>query len=245
MVKKVIPYTYIIFLLPLLSCDKTDFDCIKKAGSTTTITLPLPPFHSININDGINVIIKEGDMQEVKLTAGKNLMSAIKVAVDSSGFVNISNENTCNWMRSYKDINLHITLDTLARIYHYGYGDLTSEGILHFSDFSVNVKDGSGDVHLNIDNKKLHIVSNTIANFHLSGKTDSFIAGFYYNDGMCKAKDLQAKKVSIIHLGINTIEVTALESLTGSIQSTGDIVYHGNPEEVAVSIAGDGKLIKR
>lgn len=244
MVRKTFLYLYILFLIPFLGCNETGFDCIKKAGNTATVTLTLPPFHSLNINDGINIIIKEGNFQEVKLTTGENLITGIKTVVDSLGFLNISSDNTCNWVRSYKAITLHITLNKLVRINHHGFGDLRSDGILHFDDFSVNVKDGTGDVHLEIDNKKLYIVSNTMSNFFISGNTESFIAGFYYNDGICNAKELLAKKVSITHLGTNTIEVTASESLTGSIKGTGNIIYHGDPE-VTVSITGDGKLIKQ
>lgn len=243
--KKTIIHIGIVAVLFMLGCDNTSFDCVKKAGDLTTITLALPPFHSININDGINVIIKTGNAQEVKLTAGENLLSGIKANVDNAGFLNIYNENSCNWVRSYKDINMHITLDTLHRVNHYGFGVLSSDGVLTFKNFHINLKDGAGDIRLAIDNQSLILISNSISNCYISGHTNNFTVGFYYNDGICWAQDLLARKVNVEHLGTNTIEVNALETLTGSLQSNGDIVYHGNPENIDINVTGTGELLQK
>lgn len=243
--KKLTAYIVAGVLLLMSACDNTDFDCMKKAGDNTTVELSLPPFHSINIHDGINVILKSGNAQEVKLTAGKNLISGIKLSVDEAGFLNIYNENTCNWIRSYRDINLNLTLDTLARINHYGFGLLSSDGVVTFKNFTVNIKDGTGDVELKVNNEKLYIVNNSIANCYITGQTNDFIVGYYYNDGICEAGELSAKRVSINHLGTNTIAVNPSEYLTGSLQSSGDIVYQGNPEQIEVNVTGTGTLRKK
>ena len=243
--KRITAYIGAVALLLMLGCNNTNFDCVKKAGDNTTVELLLPPFHSININDGINVILKSGNVQEVKLTAGENLISGIKLSVDEDGFLNIYNENNCNWVRSYRDINLHLTLDTLARINHYGFGLLSSEGVVTFNNFTVNIKDGTGDVQLEIDNERLYIVNNSIANCYISGQTNDFIVGYYYNDGICQAEGLSAKTVSINHLGTNTIAVNPSESLIGSLQSSGDILYHGTPQNIGINVTGTGKLRKQ
>lgn len=243
--RKTTAYIVTVALLLMSGCDNTNFDCVKKAGDNTTVELSLPPFHSININDGINVVLKSGNVQEVRLTAGENLVAGIKLSVDEEGFLNIYNANNCNWIRSYRDINLHLTLDTLVRINHYGFGRLSSEGVVTFNNFTVNIQDGTGDVRLEVDNEKLYIVNNSIANCYISGQTNDFIVGYYYNDGICEAEELSAKRVSINHLGTNTIAVNPSEYLTGSLQSSGDIVYQGNPEKIEVNVTGTGTLRKK
>lgn len=243
--QKVRLYIFLGLLSLLFGCEETSFDCLKKAGDTETVSIALPLFHSINAYDGVNIILKEGNEQEVKLTAGENLIDKIKLTVDSIGFLNVSNENTCNWVRDYKDLQLHITMDTLHRINQYGYGQIRSEGILHFTDFMVNAKDGTGDVSLAVENKKLYIVSNSIANFYLSGTTEHLIVGFYYNDGICYAQELKANKVNVTHLGTNSIKIDPLDLLTGNIQSRGDILCYGSPESIKVKITGDGKLVMK
>lgn len=238
-------YILVPFLMFSIGCENGGFDCVQKAGTEITRKIELPSFHSINAYDGINIIIKQGNTQEITLQAGENLMGEIIVGVDTAGFLNIQNENSCNWVRSYRDINLYITTDTLFLVNQYGYGTIRSEGILTFPSVTINAKDGVGDITLEVDNQRLYLVSNTIGNFYLSGRTEAFIIGNYYSNGRFLAKDLIAKKATINHLGSNTIEVNATESLSGSIQGLGDIVYYGDPEVLDVEITGEGKLIKR
>lgn len=228
-----------------LGCENGGFDCIQKAGDQITKTVDAPPFHSINAYDGVNIFIKEGPDQNINLQVGENLSREIIVEVDQEGSLNIRNENSCNWVRSYRDINVFITTNSLSRINQFGYGTIKSEGVLSFPSITVNAKDGVGDIHLEVQNEKLYLVSNTIANFYLSGFTEELVIGNYYSNGRFLGKELVAKKVGITHLGSNTIEVNATESLSGSIQSVGNVHYYGNPSIVDVSITGKGELIKR
>lgn len=225
-------------------CENGGFDCVQKAGDEIIRTIEVPPFHSINAYDGVNIFIKQGSHQEIKLQVGENLFNEIVVKVDQEGFLNIRNENLCNWVRSYKDINVFITTNGLSRINQYGYGTIRSEGLLSFSSITINAKDGVGDIYLEVQNEKLYLVSNTIANFYLAGFTEELIIGNYYSNGRFLGKELVAAKVEITHLGSNTIEVNATESLSGTIRSVGDVHFHGNPPIVDVSITGKGKLIK-
>lgn len=226
-------------------CENGGFDCVQKAGHEITRTVEVPPFHSINAYDGVNIFITQGIQQEVTLQVGENLSDEIVVEVDPEGFLNVRNENSCNWMRSYRDINVFLTTSSLTRINQFGYGTIRSEGVLSFPSITINAKDGVGDVYLEVQNEKLYLVSNTIANFYLSGFTEELIIGNYYSNGRFLGKELVAKKVGITHLGSNTIEVNATESLSGTIQSVGDLHYHGDPSIVDISITGEGALIKR
>src|SRR5690606_30877560 len=135
--------------------------------------------------------------------------------------------NSCNWIRSYQDINLYITTDTLVHINQYGFGTIRSQEKWSFPSVTINAKDGVGDIYVEVENQRLYLVSNSIANFYISGNTENFIIGNYYSNGRFSTKDLIARNVSVNHLGSNTITVNATESLKGSIQSVGDIVYYG------------------
>lgn len=236
---------FFVLLIKLTACEKTPFDCVKKSGSEKTVPIETESFHSIKSIDGINIFIKQGDHQEIHLTSSENLISDIKIYVDKEGILNVANENTCNWVREFKDINLHITTDTLAKIYQFGFGKIQSEGVLSFKNLAVETKDGTGDVQLEVDNERLAVVSNKLSNFYLSGNTEKLIVGFYYNDGIFYGKDLVAKTVNINHIGTNTIEVTAIESLTAAIESSGNIICHGNPANVEITDTGIGQLIKK
>lgn len=238
-------FMIVVFSPMFLGCENTSFDCIKNTGPQITATFDLPEFHSIDAYDGVNIFIKEGSKQELSLEVGENLLDDIEIAVDSEGHLTVKNNNTCNWVRSYQDINLFITTDSLALINQFGYGIIRSAGKWNFPSVTINAKNGVGDIYLEVENQRLYLVTNTIANFYLSGKTENLIIGNYYSDGIFSAANLAANNVSVTHLGSNTIEVNAVESLKGSIQSVGDILYHGEPGVVEVAITGTGNLIKR
>ena len=85
------------------SCSKENrWDCIKRTGKPAIETRTLPPFTKIYLKDNIDLFIKQGITEEVKIEAGSNLISLIKTEVDS-GILHISNDNRCNWARSYKN----------------------------------------------------------------------------------------------------------------------------------------------
>lgn len=246
MKKALYQFCMIVIFAPLyLGCENASFDCVRNTGAQTIMTLDLPDFSAINAYDGINLFIKEGAQQEVLLEAGENLLENIEIAVDATGYLTVSNNNTCNWVRSYKDINLYITTDTLVHINQYGYGTIRSEGIWTFPTVTINAKDGVGDIHVAVESERLYLVSNSIANFYLSGRTEAFVIGNYYSDGRFSSRDLIARHVSVNQLGSNTIEVNATESIKGSIDGTGDVVYYGSPGTVEVKLNGKGQLIKK
>ena len=240
-------YAFLILSLfiMLTACDDTAFDCIQKAGEEKTINISLPDFHSINANDGVNIVLRQGNSQKVTLTAGENLIEEINLEVDDAGYLDISNSNSCNWVRSYRGITLDITTPNILLINQFGYGTIKSDGILRFPDFTINAKNGTGDITLKIESNNFYTVSNTVANFYVSGNTNALWVGFYYSDGIFYGKELTANKVSITHLGTNKIEVTALDELKGTLQSIGEIVYHGNPSTVDVLVSGQGALVKK
>src|SRR5690606_34429123 len=231
---KVLTGVFLCSLIIITACDNTSIDCLKKSGSEKTVPIEVAPFHSIKAYNGINILIKEGEHQALELTSSENLIPEIKIFVDEEGYLNVVNENSCNWVRNYKNINLTVTTDTLKKIFQLGFGDIRSIDALSFPKIIVESKDAPGDVYLEVDNQQLEIVSNKISNFYLSGKTDKLNVGFYYNDGILFGKDLQAKTVQVYHQGMNTIEVHAVESVTGSIVSGGNVICHGNPQTVDV-----------
>ena len=245
--KKALYRIFIVLILSPLywSCENTSFDCIKNTGSQISANLEVPEFHGILAYDGINIFIKEGDHQKVSLEIGENLLEDVEVTVDADGNLVVKNNNTCNWVRSYQDINLRITVDSLVSIKQFGFGTIRSTGKLTFPSLTIEAKEGVGDIHLEVENQDVYLVSNSIANFYLTGSTESLKIGNYYNNGRFLCKELTAQKASINHLGSNSIEINVTESLNGARDGVGDLVYYGNPETVEVAIRGKGTLLKK
>src|SRR5690349_19772036 len=111
------------------SCNKENrWDCIKRTGQSTTVIRTLPPFDKIYLKDNIDVFITQGNTPEVRIEAGSNLISLVKTEVDS-GVLRITNDNRCNWARTYKNgaIKVYITMPVLRFLWHFGSGFLQSK----------------------------------------------------------------------------------------------------------------------
>src|SRR5665213_264569 len=90
-------------------CKKeNDCDCIKGTGNVIQEERQLPTFHSVYVEDNVNVIFQEDTMQKIIVQAGKNLIKLVKTEMIGDELY-IHNENRCNFMRRYNiPINVYI-----------------------------------------------------------------------------------------------------------------------------------------
>ena len=149
----------IIFLIGFLfSCSKENrWDCIKRSGEQTTDIRTLPPFTGMYVNNNIDVFITQGPTQEVKVVAGKNLVSLVKTEV-TSGALHISNENKCNWARSYKKgvISVYITIPVINIVENDGSGIITGQNTILTNTITISTSE-SGDIKLSLNANTTYI----------------------------------------------------------------------------------------
>ena len=89
-----------IIIFPLLSgCEKI-CDCAKSTGTIISEPRTLTAIDQIELNDNIDLIIHFNSTPNLKVTAGKNLISEVITNVDN-GVLRIKNENDCNWVRDF------------------------------------------------------------------------------------------------------------------------------------------------
>jgi hypothetical protein len=226
------------------SCKKENrWDCIKRTGNIVTETRTLPPFTKIYVKDNINVIITQGNKQEVKVEAGNNLISLIKTEV-TDGELRIENKNRCNWTRSYKNAtsNVFVTMPTLQYITHYGTGKITSTDTIYCDVLDILTR-SSGNVELTVNaNKVFHHLHET-ADVTIRGK--SIMQGVYHvGEGYLYASDLQTNITWSTSIASGNEYLNAKDFLAVTIDWVGDIYYVGNPSTLEVKGTGTGKLYK-
>ncbi|MDN5202896.1 head GIN domain-containing protein [Fulvivirgaceae bacterium BMA10] len=238
-------FVYLNLLVFTASCNDPDsFDCVKKTGEVIEEERILETFTKLVIHHDINVSLLNGDNQKVIVKAGENLMSKISLEVEGNELV-IRNNNTCNWTRSYGGIDVFVTSNDLTYIKSSGSGNINSVDTYHIEkQLNIECKDGSGDFNLDVSGNKLVVVNNSLANINLSGSITNLTVGYYYNYGRCHARDLVAQNIFINHLGVNDILVKSNNKIRGNIESTGNVIYYGNANDVKMNITGTGQLIK-
>jgi hypothetical protein len=235
----------IIFLIGAsAACKKENrWDCIKRTGEQTTDTRILPPFTNIYLKDNIDVFITQGAVQEVKIVAGKNLVSLIKTEV-INGELHLRNDNKCNWARSYikGTIAVYITLPTISYIENDGSGNIKSQNTISCDNISMMTKE-SGDIELSLNATTLvYIVCLGSSDITLHGKTPTL--GIYHlSEGYLYCQDIQTDNTWTESKASGNEYLNVKNYLKASIEWAGDVYYTGNPPAIQVEVNGKGKLI--
>ncbi|MTI31842.1 head GIN domain-containing protein [Xanthovirga aplysinae] len=242
--KKLKATNLILFLflaLNLFSCNSPDaLDCLKSTGNTIQQDVDLPAFHTIEVFDNINLVLRPEPTLGITIEAGKNIVPKIRLEVKDS-VLYIRNDNSCNWVRKYKEINVFVNLSNTRTIVQSGAGILRSAGQLDVDRLDLFVNN-TGDVELSVKGNMCILTSHELSNIKIRGELNYFNVQFGNVDGKLLAKDLKSKTIDILHEGTNTMELYPTESLTGTITGKGEVIYFNKPKKLSVSIYSTGSL---
>ncbi len=223
-------------------------DCLQTAGDTVQQEVITEAFNKILVQEGIEMILREGIDYNVVIETGSNLLNEVEVTVKNNQLV-LANTNRCNWFRSYAPVKVYVTTPTLTEIRTSTQFNIRSEGVLTYPQFSVLSEDYSGDylntgdVYLTIQNHAFLVTFNNLSNCYISGQTDVLTVGYYGGNGRFEGADLVAKQVHVFHRSSNDIIVYPTESLEGELHSTGNLIARTVPPVVAVTAYYKGQLI--
>ena len=100
-----------------LSCSKLNpGDCFTNAGPVSLQTRTAEPFRYLHMKNNVDVFLTWGQEYSIQVKAGKNIIPGIKTTIDRHTLT-ISNENTCNWLRSYESpLEVYISAPALDSI---------------------------------------------------------------------------------------------------------------------------------
>ncbi|MCF6361463.1 MAG: DUF2807 domain-containing protein [Cyclobacteriaceae bacterium] len=232
-------------LVFLISCNKEGAGCFDKAGSVKTVFVDVPAFTQIDVNSNVDVQLIVDGLGKVEIITGENLISGISLTVVDS-VLRIENLNTCFWSIGYTRPLVRIRNTQLEKIVQHGYGNIFSKDTLNIENLILQVEDASGSIELILDAKSVSLVSNTLGPVTLEGRAEFLSAGQYYGDGIFYAKDLEVDNCNITQNGSNRMELNVVNSLTGSINSLGDVyLFSQKPAAISVDLTSQGKIIER
>lgn len=246
--KKIIYLIACVFVS--ISCEKLS-DCIESAGNTTTKIVDVTAFNRVEVYSGIELIVTDGPVYEVKIVTGENIIENIEVKQENN-VLKLKENSACNWVRDYGQTKVYVTSPNIEVIYSKSERNISSNGILQYPSLRLISLDkngdgiegaGIGDFHLNINNNQLIIENNSLSRYYISGTTNQAIFNFYFGDGRLEAQNLTAQTIDVFHRGSNDMIVKPMQSIQGKMVSTGDIILKNNPPTVNVEQLYQGQLI--
>jgi hypothetical protein len=239
-----------VFIL-LMGCNGDNVpDCFQNAGDIVQEEVSLPPFEKITVFENIEMILKEGPVQEVIIETGEFLRPEVTAEVENNRLV-VRNTNNCNLFRKYGITKIFVTSPNINEIRSSTGWPIRSNGTLSFPELflisesfnnpETETTDGSFDLDLATQN--LSLVANGIAYFQLRGSTQQLNAFIAAGDSRVEAEELIAQEVVINHRGSNDMLVNPQQLLRGVIRGTGDVLSFTRPDSVSVDELYRGRLI--
>lgn len=234
----------ILTIAALIGCDSDNApDCLKSAGSETTLVFDLPEFNKMTIYNEFKVYLTYGAEKNISITTGENLLSDITLEVVNGELI-VQNNSGCKWVRSYDFPILEITTDDVNFIEIIGGSEIYSTNTLRYPVLFMKSKDSNGVINLDIDMVDFGVDGNEITNYNVEGAATNLNLTFSSGDSRFEGSKLLVRNANIIHNGSNDIIVNVSETLTGIVGSTGDLTYVGRaPQFVDVNITNRGRLI--
>jgi len=233
-----------LIVLAVNSCEKGHvFDCFKGTGDITVETRPAGAINRIILNDNINLIIKQDTIESIQVEAGEKINGSILTELQD-GELTISNDNRCNWVRSFRnEFTVYVSVTELNYIYYVGSGNISSLNSIESEWFEFECYDGAGSVDLSLDTETSWIVIHLgVVDVEVKGNSDIsyvYTAGY----GPVDCVNLMTGITYITNNGSNNCFINVKDELGAKIGSMGNIYYKGNPDSIEKTITGSGQLI--
>jgi len=237
-----------LLALAVVGCNVSE-DCFKKSGPMSQKDFAVAPFKTIYVYPNISLVLAEGNAYSVVAKAGANVIDDISATVADS-VLSLRDNGGCNLSRQYGGKTLIVTLPRLARlsIYSNTAQKISSAGPLTHDYVHVVAEDyfggvGTGEIALEMNNSQLYVESNNIADFRITGQTRLLFIGFYDDLSRFDGAGLAAHGVHVFQRSSNDIIVKPVDSLTGNIYSTGNVICRSHPPVVNVARHYTGRVI--
>jgi predicted 3-demethylubiquinone-9 3-methyltransferase (glyoxalase superfamily) len=239
-------YAILFLLLISLSCDNP-IDCVTSNGELVTKEFDFQNFDVINVNSGVKLVLKQATNYSVSATIGSNFENDLKISQEGQSLT-LSFNSSCNWVRDFGEITVFISAPNITEIHSKTAKDIVSDGILNFLtlrlySFEDNQSSGTSDFKLQLQTNEIVIESNSNSRFFLSGTTQNASFNYYNGDARIEAENLIIQNLQVYHRGSNDMVVKPMQSITGKMVSTGNIILKNNPPIIAVQQLYQGQVI--
>ena len=205
----------------MTSCiSSQSFMTVRGSGPSITKDFKVSGFHGVDVSNGFDVILVQGNSEGLTLTVQENLLEYITVTVDQ-GILKIYSDKNINATQPMK---ARITFKDINKLNVSGGGDVSGETPINVQKMDIGMS-GGGDVTFNLNSDELKC--------GISGGGDLKM------DGNIKNYDLDLTGGGDVTSVINA--ATAIEC---RVSGGGDvkITSKGKTSDAKIDISGGGDL---
>lgn len=217
----------------------TNFQSLAFSSDKTEIR-NLKDFNAIKVSSGIDLYLRMGETEEVKVVADEDIIDKVVTEVkDGTLKIYMKSNNNWNWGTT-KARKVYVSVKELVKLDASSGSDVNSESTLKGESLEVKASSGS-DVNLDIYYKNFSVDTSSGSDARITGKTKNFEAEASSGSDI-KAQDLESVicKVNVSSGSDATVNVS--EELNATASSGGDVSYYGNPQVKNISESSGGDV---
>lgn len=209
-----------------------------SAQAQQTETRELGTFSGVKAAEGIDVFLKQGDKERVKVevtgTDPSNIITEI-----SGSYLKIH-------MRDGRyrtvDAKVYVTYVKLSKLSASSAGSIFSEGPIQANSLEISAS-SAGSVDVTIEAGSAEVSSSSAGDVELKGKVESIYVDAS-SAGEIDAYDLEANRVEAEASSAGTVKINVTENLDARASSGGTIRYRGNPDRSNTNSSSGGSVRK-
>ncbi len=196
-------------------------------------------FSGVKVAEGIDVYLKKGDKEAVKVevtgTKPENIItevsgSYLKVHMASGNF------------RGRIQAKVYVTYVSLDKLSASSAGNIFSEDVIRSNSMEIQCS-SAGNIEVTLECESVEVSASSAGQVELQGKAKSLEADAS-SAGQIDAYDLQADRVEAEASSGASMKVNVVSNLSANASSGGSIRYRGNPGKSITNSSSGGSVKK-
>jgi hypothetical protein len=203
-------------------------------------TRSIGSFSGIKSGEAIDVYLKKGDKESVKVeVSGDNLGNVLTEVVGSNLKIHLR-ENS--FFRNNVNVKVYVTYVSLNRIYASSASNVFSEGVLKSDKLDIQGS-SAADIELAIEANDVQVHASSAADIILEGTAKSINADAS-SSGEIDAYALQVESAEASASSAGSIKLSVSQALEAGASSGGSVRYRGNPTRTNTHSSSGGSVKK-
>lgn len=223
--KKIVLFVFLIGCITSLHAQETE---VRKVSS----------FRGVKSSNAIDVYLKKGDKEQVRIEAtGIDLSEVLTEVSGSSLRIHLARN-------SYRKVNVkaYVTYVSLDRISASSASTIFSEGTIKSPSLDISASSASS-IEISIDTDQVELDASSAANIRLEGRAAT-INLEVSSAGEIDAYNLQSEKVTARASSAGSAKVSVSKDLDAHASSAGSIRYRGAPSRTNTGSSSGGSVKK-
>jgi hypothetical protein len=196
-------------------------------------------FRGIKVSGGIDVYLKKGDRQSVK------------VEVSGTAIDNVITEISGDYLRIHmaegryrgsRTVKVYVSYVELNKLTASSASNIYAEGTLKTKSLSLNAS-SAGTIEVTVDVESVTAGASSAADIELKGKA-RFVDIDVSSAGEVDAYDLETEEASISASSAGSAKITVKQKIEARASSGASIRYRGNPTKTNTSSSSGGSVKK-